>query len=210
MENLNEGNNKGTIEYTRDGNDYVMTYQNLPEQSLVLVMQDEGTEVFAQSNAIGRKLLLYCVITCIIIVLVVYLLSLFITKPLKVVEQAVGKLGALSLKPNNDIQPYVESRSEIGRIATAVDRLTKTWSEIINTMEGCATSLGSGALTMRDTAVSLVDCATDNMATTQQLSASITNVNVAIQKMNGEIQNITELVNIVNEMVKNSGKKVRI
>ena len=50
-------------------------------------------------------------------------------------------------------------------------------------------------------------CATDNMATTEELSAGIMSTNGSIQQMNTEVNTITELVRQVNEQVNNGSRK---
>lgn len=207
IDKVKAGNASGSIQYEAGDSEYIATYKSLPEYNLAIIMHDSVDEVFAESDSVSDKMLIYCIIICAIIIGAVYLLAKFITRPLHKVETAVAALGELSLEKNDGIKGYVGAKSEVGRIATAVDRLTETWSTIVNTMSECAASLGDGAVTMKDTAASLVDCATDNMATTEELSASIVSVNTSIQHMNGEINNITELVNTVNRKVTDGSRK---
>ncbi len=182
----------------------ILTYKAIPEQHIVMVMADSKAEIYAKSNIASIILAVICLAVFVIIVISVFVVSKLITRPLKLVENAVNGLGALKLTKNQNIQPFVGKNSEMGTIASSVDHLTETWSSIVNTMNDCTESLADGIATMTDTSHSLVECATDNMATTQELSASISNTNAAIVQMNKEIEMIAQLVERVNEKVKES------
>ena len=119
----------------------------------------------------------------------------------------MNKLGDLSLARNQEISKYVGSKSEVGRMAASVDHLTGVWEGIVNTLDGCSDTLNSGVDTMERAASSLVDCAVDNMATTEELSASMSNTNTSIQGMNSDVANITELIRQVNDQLGNGKRK---
>ncbi len=209
LEQIGKGSTVGNRNYLSqsDGREYILTYKSIPEYHLALIMTNTSEEVFAESVQMQRRILVFCIIIGVIIVLAGYLVSWMLTKPLTTVEAAVDSLGQLSLRKNESIQGYVNKRSEVGKIATAVDRLGTTWGDIISTMNDCTESLSQGSATMKDTSESLIDCAMENMATTEQLSASINSVNSSIQMVNSEVSNIISLVDEVNGKVADSGRR---
>lgn len=184
-----------------DGDERIIVYKYVPEYGWILTVNALTSEVFAQSRDMQITLLVICLFVCVIITVFLYVVSMQITKPLNAVESAIDDLNKLKLKENKDIQKYVGGTGEIGKIATAADSVTKSITGILATLEECAESLQDGSQTMGTTSASLVDCATDNMATTEELSASISNTNDSIENMNDEIQQINELVNIVGKKV---------
>ncbi len=187
--------------------DEIVTYRTMPEFHLLLVMTDNVAEVFAESSRLRMNMIFFCILTCIILILGVYIVASIVSKPLQSVQQAVVKLGNFSLEPNKDIQKYLGKKSEVGQIATAVEQLTSGLGEAVTTMNECAHSLVDGVAVMQKTSGSLVNSAMDNMATTQELSASITTVNMSIQQADTEISRIMELVEQVNQKVTASDKK---
>lgn len=203
LERVAGGSESGHVRYS----DEIFTYRTVPAYHLVLIMADDTAEVFAASNALRTRLILFCVLVCIILVAGVYIVARILMKALKSVEAAVVQLGNFSLAPNEGIQKYVGRKSEVGQIATAVERLTTGLGDTVATMNDCARSLADGVAVMQKTSSSLVDCATDNMATTEELSASISNVNASIQQTDSEISKITGLVEQVSIKVQDSGKK---
>ena len=202
-----EGDGEGYMEYDADGEEYIMCYKSLPQYHLVLTMSDSKEEVFHASRVMLYKLLLYCMLALALIMLAAFFVSKLITKPLMKVQTAVNKLGDLSLARNQEISKYVGSNSEVGRMAASVDHLTGVWEGIVNTLDGCSDTLNSGVDTMERAASSLVDCAVDNMATTEELSASMSNTNTSIQGMNSDVANITELIRQVNDQLGNGKRK---
>ena len=202
MSDVTAGATEGNYTYkAEDGKEHIIVYKYMPEYGWILTADDLTSEVFAQSKAMQLTLLVICLFVCVIITVFLYVIANQITKPLNQVENAIDDLSNLNLKENDDIQKYVGGNSEIGKIATAADSVSKSINGILHTLEECTESLQDGSQTMGTTSASLIDCATDNMATTEELSASISNTNESIENMNDEIQQINTLVNIVGEKV---------
>lgn len=190
-----------------DGSEYVLCYKSIPEYDLVVVMMDSADEIYAQSKTSTRNMFLICASMLLVIVIGVFILSNFITKPLKLVVNAVEKLSRFSLGRDASIQKYVGGNSEIGIVATAVATLTDEWGRIVDKLGSSQESMSSNIGDMKNASFSLVECASENMATTQQLSDSIVRTNESLQLMNGEIEKITELVRQVNVKVEDGGAK---
>ncbi len=207
LERVSNGEDRGNFTYKKDGSDSFLSFQTLPEYHLVLVMSDSADEVFMKSHETAKQFFIICLVVFAVIVLSVAAVSWFIARPLQLVETSVNHLSELSLQKDKAIQQYAGTKSEVGKIATSVGTLTDVWNGIIDKMRECSDTLLSGTDSMHNTAVSLVDCANDNMATTQQLSASMMNTSSAIQQVNTEIGNITELVTIVNDKVNDGSRK---
>ena len=55
---------------------------------------------------------------------------------MKIAEHAILKLKNLNLSKDKKIQKFVNGKSEIGHIATAIDSLYDTFSSIIDTLNG--------------------------------------------------------------------------
>lgn len=202
MQLVAEGRNQGIISCTEDGENYIVAYRNLPEQNLILTMKNSEKEIFAESKSINMKLLISCLVTLILLVLFSFVISKFITKPLQLVKAAVNALGDLSLKKNNTIQKFVGTNNEVGKIATSVDALTRTWNEIIGTLADCSNSLSGDAGNMKDTVTELVSCANDNMVTTEDFSETITETMQIVQRVNEKINVINGFVTELTVLVK--------
>lgn len=205
------GSVEGSFTYkASNGKEHMLMYIVDPGTGWIIAMDDNTDEIFAESNALQKNLLIICATICAVIAVFLYMLAKFITKPLELVESAIGELGGLNLKEKQYIRKYVNGKSEISKIAAATYKVTDSLSGIVGTLENCAKSLKDSAGTMGQTSSSLVDCSVDNMATSQQLSASIYNTNESIERVNQEIGHITELVDSVAAKVREGDKKSEV
>lgn len=208
VEKVNAGETEGTLYYTgADGKEHMMMYSALTDRGWILMMDDATSEIFAESRAMQNKLLVICFIVTIIITVFLYLLAKLITKPLGLVENAIGELGVLNLKQKDYIRKYLNGKSEVSKIATATYQVTNSLSDIVGTLTSCARTLQDGTGMMGKTSASLVDCSMDNMATSEELSTSIASTNEAIQMVNKETGQIASLVDVVNDRVKEGSQQ---
>lgn len=180
---------------TYNGDGYIVAYKSIPQFRLIVTMKDSVSEIMADSNKISKTIILCVGFTLVTIIIAIFAVSALITRPLNDVKTAVNSLGALSLKKNDKIQPFVGGNSEVGKIATSVDSLTATWQDIIRTLTECSASLKDGAGIMKETVTKLVDCAEGNNQTTSVLSSSVGSTTRAIQKVNSDIDTINSIMN---------------
>lgn len=188
-----------TLSYDKDGEDYIACCKVIPSLNLLLLVEDDETEVFAASKASSVSLLFMCIGSLILLSLVSFFVTKKITKPLKNASDAVDNLNNLVLTENKDLEKYIGGKGEIGVIATAVDSLTKSLRQVVATIDESASSWVNDIASMEDTVVSLGECATDNLATTEALGTGIINTNGAIQVTDEEISRITELIDLTNK-----------
>jgi methyl-accepting chemotaxis protein len=196
------GQDKGSFEYTENGEKYVLAYKVLPERGWALIIKDAESEVYA--NVIkGRNVLLFaCILAFLIITAISFVMVVINTKPLEKVVEALDRLKNLDLRKDEEIRPYIGTKSEVGLISTAVDSLSDSLSSIIDTLHTCAESLAATTGTVNDSLVGLRDNIENNAATSEELSASIINTNSAIDAANQEINHIYEMVDHINASVK--------
>lgn len=199
----NNNETSGTLTATIDGESAVMAYKYLPKSNMIITMSDPESEIFADRQLITRMLLLECFIVFCVFVIGSLILSKIITSPLQKVKNAVNALGELSLKKNTSIQNYVNSSNEIGAIATSVDRLTSTWSDIIGTLADCSSSLSTDAGTMKQTVTELVNCAADNTTTTEAFSETVSRTTNIVGQVTEQITSINKMVSDLTIMVNN-------
>ncbi len=205
MNEVKNDSNSGTMSIENNGIKSILAYKALPEYNMVLVMSDPESEVFAASKTTLQGLLAACAIGLLLLVVCALILSKLISAPLQRVKVAVNSLGDLSLKKNKDIQAFKNNRNEIGEIASSVDHLTVTWSDIVNTLAECSDSLSNDAGIMKYTVSELVNCAADNTTTTEAFSETIARTTHIVGQVTGQIHSINKMVSdltvLVNEKI---------
>ncbi len=201
MELVEQGKQNGNMDYSEDGQAYIMAYRYLPEHRLILTMWDSRKGIFADSRVLSGMLLFGCLGALAIIVLFAFVIARYITRPLIKVKSAVNRLGELSLKQNEEIRPFIGSQNEVGTIATSVDALTRTWHDIIGTLLECSGSLNEDVEAMNDTMDDMMECAQGNMQTAESFFAAMENTQKAVENVNQEVVSINRLVAELSELV---------
>ena len=159
-------------------------------------------EIFNVANTKRKTLGLICIGSFLLLMILTYVVIKLCLSPLKIAEHAILKLKNLNLSKDKKIQKFVNGKSEIGHIATAIDSLYDTFSSIIDTLNGCSSSLLGSAERITETSHELYECVGDNAATAEQVVAGATMTKEAVEQVGKEISNISKLVDEVGEQVK--------
>ncbi len=193
----------GTIDYV-DGNKEkcLAMYMSIPERGWAVVISDTEEEIYADANQSKLVLGILCLVAYIVIVLLTLLVVWISTRPLNLVEKAIGSLKDLNLKQDKALVPYIGTKSEVGHIASAVESLRSSLNSIIGTLGQCTVSLDESAGTMNVESRNLLNYVVDNSATTQELAASISTTNEAISETGRKVGDISEMMQRVAEKIK--------
>lgn len=206
-----EGETSGQVTYTgEDGKEYFSVFKAIPDRGWVVVIQDEKDEIYSAVYKSQKVLGILCVLGFLMISTVSWLIIRTNMRPLKKVIEKVDKVKNLDLSEDNTIKKYVGTKSEVGKIATAVDSLTKTFREIMRTLNECSVSLTGSTDTMNTTSRDLMDSVENNAATTQELSASIISTNTSIDVVTEEVERINRIVEDIKSSVHNGTQKSEI
>lgn len=202
------GNQVHEIDYKdADGKDCVGVYRVLNDRGWAVVMTDTEDEIFAMANTNRNTLGFICLGSFLLIMLLTYVVIRFCLNPLKVAENAILNLKDLKLNKDERIEKYVNGKSEIGHIATAIDSLYRTFDAIIDTLNSCSVSLLKSAEKITSSSEELYDCVGDNAATVEQVVAGVTLTEEAVEQVGKEIGRISELVSDVGRKVSDGSER---
>lgn len=202
------GNQIHEIDYKdADGKDCVGVYRVLNDRGWAVVMTDTEDEIFAMANTNRNTLGFICLGSFLLIMLLTYVVIRFCLNPLKVAENAILNLKDLKLNKDEKIEKYVNGKSEIGHIATAIDSLYRTFDAIIDTLSSCSVSLLKSAEKITSSSEELYDCVGDNAATVEQVVAGVTLTEEAVEQVGKEIGRISELVSDVGRKVSDGSER---
>ena len=192
----------GNREFVADGaTDSIAAFQSIPGKGWALVVSDSEDEIYAPSNESVKSFGRICILFFWLIAILLWVSVWFSVKPLKVVENAIVKLSQLDLRTMPGLNKYINRKSEIGQMATAVNELQDTFSHIVDTLESCSDSLVDSAGKMTDSSKILSECSEDNSATTEELVATTEMTNVAIDQVGVEINRIAEMFTEVEDKI---------
>lgn len=202
------GKDSGTLEYKDDNKDkYFASYKAITDRGWAFIIKDKTSEIYLTAN--NNKLILgvLCIVAFLLITVISFIFVTISLKPLNRVLKAIDRLKNLNLKPDNGIKGYIGGSSEVGLIATAVDSLSETLRDIIQTLVHCSDSLSGSSDTMTLTSKELFDSIENNAATTEELSASIVSTNSSIDAVTAEIEKMNDMVNNIEEKVTAGSRK---
>ena len=205
------GEESGLVTYKgEDGEEYFSVFKAIPERGWAMIMKDGKDEIYSAVYKSQKVLAVLCLLGFVMITLVSWVIIKYNMKPLNKVVQKIDKVKNLDLSEDSTINKYVGTKSEVGKIATAVDSLTKTFREMVHTLSECSVSLTGSMNTMNVTSRDLMDSVENNAATTEELSASIISTNTSIDAVTEEVDRINNIVDDISSSVKDGSEKSEI
>lgn len=188
---------------TRDITDFgeeegsIAAYQYVADRGWIFLLADTSEEIFASVNQTQWILLVLCLIALIILMLVSFLTISISMRPLSPIGTVLRHIAKCKLYSDEEVMKFVDRRDDLGGIAEAAKVVIDSLRGIITTLKDCCQQTNTKVYELKDSSVSLVDCVTDNVAITQELSASLESVTVATENINLEINSIHESINSI-------------
>lgn len=101
----------------------IAVYQNIPQYGWVLVSCNSEKNIYADVNTNMRILLVICILSNLIIGVLSWIIIRLSTKPLKFAAASISQLKEMNLDKDHKLDKYINTKSEIGQISTAIDSL---------------------------------------------------------------------------------------
>ncbi len=183
------------------GNDYVVSYQYDAEHGWAVVSRDSEKHLYAEVYQTMAELGILCIISCIMIAVLSWVFIFISTKPLVYVTNALLELKNLKLTKDARLKKYINCKSEVGQIATALDSLSDSFIEIVDTLGSCSDSLTDSATKMTEFSGILVNNVQENANETEQFAEHTEKINEAVNQVDSEIAEIAEVVSQVETKI---------
>ena len=192
----------GEIEYTDNtGKDSIAAYEYMPERGWVVVSSDIKNEIFELANKNRNILFTLCVCSVALIVFFSWIFIYISTKPLTLIRKSIVQLQSLNLQKDHALDKYINCKSEIGKIATALESLYSTFRDIVSTLSLCSDSLTDSAERMMKSSHILLTSVEDNSNTTEKFALRSETINDTINHVGGEVAQIANVVSDVEEKI---------
>lgn len=199
----NTESDHGDIVYKDEsGTKYIIAYQYNEEHGWAVISKDSEKNLYAEVYLVMQELGVICVVSCLIIAVLSWLFIHFSTKPLGYVTSALLDLKNLRIRKESRLEKYINCRSEVGQIATALDSLSDSFREIVETLGNCSDSLTQSAGRMSDSSGVLIQCAEENAAATELFTEHTEKVNETVRQVDSEIGEIAEVVSKVETKIR--------
>lgn len=197
-------NGLGYTEYSADGQDNIATYYYMANRGWLFIVSDSAAEIFATTNDLKQIMMVLAAAALVILLIVSGVIIRGLMNPLGAIEESIVSLQKFDIADNPGIQKHIRRKDELGSIAEATDGLIHSLQGISDTLNDCSRSLNEKAESMHVSAQSLADDTSDNIAVTQELSASMENTNTLVHSVKLEIDSINHLVDLILEGIQSS------
>lgn len=199
---IKAGTTTGEIKAQNEQGRQIANFQSIDKQEWAVVSVDSEKNIYSTANKNMVILGEICIFFVFIISVLAFIMISFSIKPLHYIEESIIEFSHLKLQRNEKMQSWVGKKSEVGKIATAMDSLYTAMTDIVNTLATCSTSLNDTAAQMQDSSNLLIACVSDNSEATTAFAQHTKEIDCAIDMVGQEIVEITKVVSDVEKQIK--------
>ena len=202
IDKIKSGETSGDLNYKEGSDSFVASYQSIAEHGWAMVSYDSEENIYENVHKNMRILGLICIIFVLIISVLAFITIAISVRPLLYVEDAIIQLSNLKLEKSKRLTPWINTKSEIGKIATAMNSLYDALSGIVATLSDCSTSLSSSATAMQRSSETLLSCVADNSKSTQTFAKHSEDINATVNDVGQQISEMTMVVSDIEERIR--------
>ncbi len=203
----NKSSCEGEIACSDEGEKYIIYYDYDSLHGWAVLSKVKEKDLYADVNKIMSELAVICIFSSILIGALSWISIYINTKPLKYVTSALHDLKALKISKSEPLKKYINCKSEIGQIATALDSLTDSLKNIVDTLDDCSGSLSGSAQRMSDSSAILIKCVEENAVTTEQFVEHTDRINETVKSVDEGVGEIAEVVSHVESKIRVGNSK---
>ena len=202
IDGIKGGQQTGEVIYEGTDERYVLTYQYLDGHGWAVISCDSENSIYRTTTENMQILGKICIIVVALISVLSFVMVMVSTLPLRYVREDIVRLSELKLQKNTKLDPWIGKKSEIGRIATALDSLYGALGDMVSTLSACSSSLSDSAVAMQDSSRVLISCVADNSKATTVFAEHTEQINNAVDRVDQEMQGISQAVSEVEQQIK--------
>lgn len=167
-------------------------YKIIPQNNWVFVITADQNEVLKPINDMTLESLKSSIFIAFLLVIIGYLFSLTLTRPINSITKVVKRTASLDLTADKSYHKYMKKSDEIGQMSNAIHEMRKTIRQMINNIDEASKNISDNALSLNKIANDVNESTNDNSATAQQLSAGMEQTAAATEQINDEVTNIQD------------------
>ncbi len=202
LEQIKSGKSTGELFYETKSGSQVADFQYISEHGWAVVSQDSEKNIYRTANKNMLVLAEICVIFVLVISILAFIMIHLSVKPLRYIEESIISLSSLKLQKNEKLTPWIGSRSEVGKIATALNSLYDALDSIVATLSVCSCSLNDTAEAMQESSDVLISCVSDHSRTTGAFAQHTEEINHTVGRVGQEITGIMKVVQDAEDKIR--------
>ena len=202
IDQIKAGQSAGEMVYEGKEENFVVSYQYIDKHGWAVISYDSEDNIYSTARENMVILGEICIVFVLIISVLSFVMIVISMRPLRYVKEAIIGLSNLRLQKNGKLEPWIGKRSEIGKIATAMDSLYGALQEMVATLTDCSSSLSDSAVAMQDSSDVLISCVADNTRAATTFAQHTEQINETVTKVDQEVGEIAQVVAEVEHQIK--------
>lgn len=200
-EKIKSGETSGEVRYNGSDGKQIANFQAIDEHGWAVISFDSEKNIYATANKNMLILGELCFLFVVIISILAFIMVFLSMKPLRYIEESIIELSDLKLHRNKKLTSWIGTKSEVGKIATAMNSLYDTMTNIVDTLSECSGSLNDTAVAMQDSSNVLISCISDNSKATTTFAERAEEIDCTVSKVEVEISEISKVVSDVEKRI---------
>lgn len=194
------------LEYKTEDGEYITAYHYIEGRDWVFLLTDSAEEIFSSVYYTKHVLRMLCFVAILLLCVVTYFTITVSMKPLNPIGKTLLKIANCDISGDADMMKYINRKDDLGDIAEASETVVHSLREIIETLKVTSDKMNLKSADLEGSSVNLVDCVTDNIAISEELSAGIENLNNATSNITTEIGAIHTSIGSIADSIKASSE----
>lgn len=197
---LEQGNVASAIgRFNYDGSDKIIGLATSATNNWMFVIQADKSELLASISNLTVISVIVLFITLLVLALIVYLMSVTITRPIRKLTVSINNISNLDFRENEDIYKLGKRSDETGEMSRALIEMQTNIRNIIENINTVSQNIGNSSSSLFEISASLNDCASDNSSVSEELAAGMEQTSHTVSDINDRIDYIRNMTNKVTD-----------
>ena len=209
--NEHKTNNKmeaGVIQIVEDGVEKYVGYYPC-DNGWLLICTAEKDELYSSYYDVQSTTIIGAIIIIILIIGVAYVLSLTITKPIKLLTSVLHVTADLDFTSNKDLEKLCEGKDETAEMSKALKHMQNSIKTVIELIHKSAANISSNANNLTELSNTVSVHSTDNSATTEEIAAGMQEAAATTERVNANIEQIVTSIDDISNKT-SDGRKLAV
>lgn len=191
----------GTIPETavKSVDEQYVAYTVSPMNHWILEIIVDQSVVLSPIDSMAENSIRISLVLVIIMMMIAYLFTASITKPLKLITRIINQTADLNISTDNSYHYLLKRRDETGSISRAVQRMRKAFSHMMQDIAAASDSLSAVSIQLHEIANTITSNASHSASTAEQLSASMEETSFTTGQISRDIQNTEISTSAISE-----------
>lgn len=187
------------VEYPYDGVIKIASYRIIPGTNWILTLTADKNSFMKPVKDMNKRIILIAAVLSIIFVIIGYLISLSITKPIKKVTELVNKTAGFELADDTSFDNLLKNKDETGEIVRAVALMRQALRDMAKELKQMSGRVLNNSSQVEGLTNELERETDDTLATTEELSAGMEETAASSEEVNATSQDIENAIASIAE-----------